>query len=183
MIRFLLALLAAILVSTSPALAGKKDDAWAQCLWEKAPLSAANWLAMPIAERWPGPNGASPAALLEFRLRAACHTQLTPPGKRYPPSLMAKAVRASLERIRPSVVGTNEIDPRAYQCTRYFLNDTELKTPAAYAWGFGDFDSGTKFSSMSFTFAAKGGGGVGLPETGGLRKCQVIKSDGSLADA
>ena len=167
---------------SAPAQAGKKDDAWAKCLWENAPQSAANWLAMTEPKDRYSINGMSAYELLEFRLRAACHVQLTPAGKRFPPGLNRKAVRASLIATRPTEIAADKVEPDAYQCTRYFLNDTEMKTPAAFHWGFGDFDSGVSFSSMSFQFAAAGGGGVGLPETGGLRKCLIIQADGSLIE-
>lgn len=58
-----------------------------------------------------------------------------------------------------------------------------MKNPAAYKWGFGDFETGPAFASLTFFFAAKGGGAVGLPEAGGLRKCQWISSEGTLTDA
>lgn len=167
---------------SAPALAGKKDDAWAKCLWENASQSAANWLAMAEPKQRYSIDGMSAYELLEFRLRAACHAQLTPPGKRFPPGLNRKAVRASLIATRPTEIVADKAEPGAYQCKRFFLNDTDMKTPAAFQWGFGDFDSGVKFSSMSFQFASTTGA-VGLPETGGLRKCQIIQNDGSLIDS
>ena len=171
------------LVLATPALAGKTDDGWAQCLWANAPETSANWLAMtPTKDRF-GLGNPPPEMLLQYRLQAACHTALTPDGKRGPPSFNAKRVRRSLEESRPATVGTEAVDPRAYQCTRYFLNDTEMKTPAEYRWGVGDPGAGVTFSRVQYFFAGSGNSQVGLPETGGLERCQFIQSDGTLVDA
>lgn len=171
------------LSAASPALAGKKDDAWAQCLLESAPKSVANWLKLPAGERRLGLERPSPEFLLRIRLQAACHTRLIVDGKKFPPSFDGKKVRESLAKMQQPQADHDIVEPRAFQCTRFFLNDTEMKAPAAYSWGFGDFDTGTIFSSVQFMFAASGGGSVGLPDTGGLKKCQLIDENGMLMNA
>jgi hypothetical protein len=170
-------------LGTSAALAAKKDDAWAACIWSKTPKSAANWLLMPEPERRLGIGKPKPEYLLGFRVEAACHDDMTPAGEKGPPSFNTKNIRASLAKSKPSSIGPDISDPRAFQCTRYFLNDQEMKNPAEYKWGFGDPAKGKIFTSIQYFFAAQGGGSVGLPETGGLRKCQWINDDGSLTDA
>jgi len=170
-------------LGTGAAIAGKSDDAWAACIWSKTPKSASNWLAMPEPGRRLGIDKPTPDFLLKFRVQAACHEDMTPAGKKQPPSLESKKVRAILAKTKPSTIGSDVVDPKAFQCTRYFLNDKEMKNPAEYKWGFGDLDTGKIFSSIQYFFAAQGGGSVGLPETGGLRKCQWINDDGSLTDA
>lgn len=185
MIRIPLCLAAAglmALLPASPALAGKNDDAWAACIWEQVPTSASNWLKMPVPKSHYGLAEVPPEYVLQFRLQAACYERLTPPGKQRPPGFSAKAVRKALEARRPTAPGADRVDPKAYRCTRYFLNDTDMKTPAGFDWGFGEDTSKTQFFSMTFFFAAKGGS-VGLPKQGGLRKCAFILADGTFADA
>jgi hypothetical protein len=172
-----------VVVAPSPAVAGKSDDAWAGCLWEQVPTSAANWLKLPAPKRDYGLSDVPPEYVLQFRLQAACFDTMTPAGKTRPPSFNAKAVRKSLELIKPAAISEDKSDPKAYRCSRYFLNDTELKTPAGFDWGFGDDTSKAQFMSISYFFAAEKGGAVGLPDQGGIRKCSYINSDGSFEDA
>ena len=174
-----------MMVLTAPVHAKEptKEIRWAQCLWESVPKSAANWLAMPDEKTEFGATTRTPRELLEYRLQAACFDKLTPQGKKFPIDFAPKKVRAALELSKPASVGPDAIDPKAYQCTRYFRDDAELKNPAALKWGFGEFETGHAFASVSYVFATKGGGGVGLPETGGVYKCKWIKEDGSLVDA
>jgi hypothetical protein len=160
-----------------------KEFRWAQCLWENVPQSAANWLAMPDAKTEWGSTTKSPKELLEYRLQAACFDKLIPQSKKFAIDFSPKKVRAALGASKPTSIGHDLVDPKAFQCRRFFKNDVEMQTPAAFKWGFGDFESGHAFASVSYVFAAQGGGGVGLPDAGGLYKCQWIKEDGTLIDA
>lgn len=169
-------------LSASPAKAGKNDDAWAKCIWEQVPASASNWLKMPAPKNHYGMAEVPPEYVLQFRLQAACYERLIPAGKKAPPRFSSKAVRAALEAQKPPSPGPDVADPRAYRCTRYFLNDTEMKNAAGFDWGFGSDTSKAQFFSMMFLYAAKGGN-VSLPSTGGLRKCAFIQADGTFADA
>ena len=171
------------MIWAGPARAGKNDDAWAACLWEKVPTSANSMLSLPVPPKWQGPGAITPEYALQHRLHAACYAALTPAGKKNPPSFNMNNVRKSLLATKPAAIAADTIEPRAYVCQRYFLNDTEMKNPAGYRWGFGEDTSKAQFGSMSLVFAAQGGGGVGLPDVGGLEKCQFIRSDGSLSDA
>jgi hypothetical protein len=171
------------LSSSAEAKGSKKEDQWAQCLWETVPQSSANWLDMPNKDKAKFGPVQSPRTLLEYRLQAACFERLKLVGKSYPIGFSSEKVRRSLELSRPNSVGVDTFDPKAFQCERFFTNDTDMKNPAAYKWGFGDFDSGPVFASISYIFAAEKGGGLGLPETGGLHKCHWINSDGTLTDA
>jgi hypothetical protein len=178
----------ALALSASPALAGKIDDAWAKCIWEQVPTSASNWLKMPVpydpyrgvevpTER----TFAPPEYNLQFRLQAACFGAMTAPGDVRPRRFNAKAVRRSLEASRPASLGPDKVDPKAYRCTRYFLNDTEMKHPAGYDWGFGPDTDKAQLFSMMLIFPAKDRS-VALPPQGGLRKCAFILADGRFAD-
>lgn len=178
-----LLLAAAGLVPAAPAAAGAKaDQAWAQCIWDNVPTSAANWLKMPAPKQSYGMAEVPPEYVLQFRLQAACYERMIAPGKKGPPRFSAKAVRAALEAQRPASTGPDVADPKAYRCTRYFLNDTEMKNAAGFDWGFGSDTSKAQFFSMTFLYSAKGGY-ASLPKQGGLRKCAFIQSDGTFADA
>lgn len=186
---WLAALGLAVALPESPAFAGKNDDAWAKCIWEQVPTSASNWLNMPVPKDPYGgvevPSARThvpPEYILQFRLQAACFGPMTAPGDVRPRRFNAKAVRRSLEASRPAGVGPDKVDPKAYRCTRYFLNDTERKNPAGYDWGFGSDTSKAQFFSMMFMFAAERGS-VLLPSQGGLRKCAFIQADGTFDDA
>jgi len=169
---------------STAARAGKNDDAWARCIWEQVPRSAANWLRMPVPKSDYGLAAVPPEYVLQFRLQAACLDRLTPPGKSRPASFNAKAVRASLETLQPMAVEPDRIDPKAWRCTLYFENDTEMKSPAGYDWGFGEDRSKPRFFSITFLFASRvASSPVGLSRAGGLRKCQSILADGTFADA
>ncbi len=175
--------IACSLIIVSPAYAGKNDDAWAKCLWEKVPTSTNNWLGLPLPPKWQSPGAIQPEYALQNRLQAACNNHLIPQGKKSAPSFNAKSVRAALIATKPPVISGDFIDPKAYLCRRFFTNDKDMKNPAGFRWGFGDDTSKAQFGSMSLIFAAQGGGSVGLPETGGLEQCSWIQADGSLINA
>jgi hypothetical protein len=179
----LLAFALAATFAAAPALAGKNDDAWAQCIWQQVPTSAANWIAMPAPKSSYGLEDPEPAYVLQFRLRAACQERLTPAGKRYPPGFSAKKVRAALITTRPAQVGADQVEPNAYRCDLYFENDTEMKRKAGSDWGYGNPDDKKNFFTMRYFFAGASGRTVGLQEGAGLRRCRIIQSDGTFADA
>jgi hypothetical protein len=179
-----LSILAASLLPSAPAWAGKKDDAWAKCLWEQVPTTSANWLAMSpqSAEKYStGPE--TPDKAIVYRLRAACERLLTPPGKKWPPSMYAKNVRVVLAATRPAVIGQDKAAPKAIRCDYYFENDKELKTRARFEWGVEDEAGRTIWTTTDFGFAGAGGGAVYLTKGAGIKKCFTVRDDGTLADA
>jgi hypothetical protein len=184
-LTFCLASIAGIvgLTCSAPAKAGKGDDAWASCLWQKVPTSANNWVLGPETGDRQSLGSIRPEFALMHRLEAACYSALTPVGKDGPPNFKAKKVRAALLSTKPQAIGVDTIDPLAFVCRRYFLNDVGMKNPAGFRWGFGKDTSKAQFGSMTYFFAAQGGGSVGLPDVGGLEKCEYIQSDGTLRDA
>lgn len=172
------------MAAPTPAHAGKKDNAWAQCLWQRVPTSTAAWLATSPARNLMLVSEPSPAETLEYRLQAACRGVLTPAGKQRPASFNAKAVRRSLEGSRPASLGPDTIEPGAYRCDLHFENDTEMKNRAGTDWGFRQDGKNVSISSVRFMFAGQGNTAVGLKDGAGLRRCGTIQSDGSiLADA
>lgn len=174
---------ASLVIGSTPAIAGKKDDAWAKCLWEHVPTSANNWIGMSLPKSRSAMGDPKPEYALQFRLQAACYEKLTKEGKSRPSRFNAKKVRKALIATKPQEVLEDTLDPKAYRCMRFFLNDKEMKTPAAYRWGFGEDTSQAQFFSVSYFYAAQGGGSVGLPESGGLEKCQFINADGTFTNA
>lgn len=175
--------LATATIAATPAVAGKNDDAWAQCLWEKLPVSTSSWLALPVPKRDYGLGEPEPAFVLQYRLRAACYDRLIPAGKKWPPSFNSGAVRKALIATRPATLPTEEADPLAYRCDLFFENDPEMKTVTGTDWGYGASRDGKQLGSIRMFFAAKGGGSVGLTEGGGIRRCRFIQPDGSYKDA
>ncbi|MEO0461945.1 MAG: hypothetical protein AAF127_02370 [Pseudomonadota bacterium] len=102
-------------LSAQPAIAGKKDDAWAACLWQMVPTTANKWLnTAPVKGRFMEADNLD--ANLQLRLQAACKEALTPEGKDKPPSFKPKKVRAALEAQRPSVVGPDTFEPETFHC-------------------------------------------------------------------
>lgn len=167
-----------------PAFAGKKDDAWAQCIWKNVPTTASNWLAIepPIEKaRFDAPESAD--ELLVYRIRAACERELTPAGKKWPPSFNAKKVKIALQSIRPSNIGSDKLEPNAFRCDYYFEDDKELKTRARFEWGYEDTVGRQIWTTTDYGFATTKGGALYLTKGAGIKKCFVVQSDGSLTDA
>jgi hypothetical protein len=182
-VRFLILILI-VLCGSSPTLAGKKDDAWAQCLWKNVPTTAANWLAIrspEVTTRFNAPE--TPDVNLEYRLRASCESELTPSGKNRAPALNPKKVKSSLQTIRPNTIGADKTEPKAFRCDYFFEDDTQLKNRARFEWGYEDHLGRHIWSRTDFGFAAAKGGTVYLVQGGGIKKCYTVKADGSLVDA
>jgi len=179
--RYLYLFLCAVLAVSfsNTAHAGKKDEAWAKCIWENMPTSADNWIALPLPMRSQGISQIKPEVALQYRLRAACAKKLTAEGESRPLRFSSKKVRKSLIASKPEIIGDDKVEPMAFVCSRYFLNDTELKRPAAFHWGYGPDTSKVQFFKMSLIFSGQRGG-VGLPDEGGLKKCERVKNDGAL---
>lgn len=126
-----------LLLGIEPAVAGKNDDAWASCIWEKTPASAANWLALPKAKgrAWSelpmfdrnyakGPdatltlNDDMRSDFLALRLEAACVSDVEQNiGK--PPKFKSNAIRKSLDKIRPLEIGEDLVQPETHICLVY----------------------------------------------------------------
>lgn len=180
-----LLLAAAGLVPAAPAAAGAKaDQAWAQCIWHNVPTSAANWLKMPSPKTFWRYRGSQfpPELVLHYRLRAACHDRLVPPGKRQPPFFDSKGVRLALEAQRPESVGPDKVDPMAYRCDRYFPEGRDIKVPAESEWGFGPDTSKAQFYVVTSNIVPQGGPGL-LLKQGWPRRCSFIQADGTFQDA
>ena len=183
LITTLSAAIFALLVAATPAHAGKKDVAWASCLWEQVPTTTNNWLAMPpikgAYDKLPTP----PDYAIEWRLQAACFDILKPANKKWPPSFYGKDVRAALLAIKPASIGPDKVDPTGFRCDLYFENDLELKTRAGFDWGVNSKGGEVVFLKIRYGFAGAKKTVVQLTEGGGIRKCLRVLADGSMTDA
>ncbi|MBB6122660.1 hypothetical protein [Sphingobium subterraneum] len=165
-----LPILAALFVA-NPALAAKKEDAWAQCLWKNVPTSSANWLALkPPVEKSRLDAPETPDVTLQYRLRASCERELTPLGKKWAPTFSAEKVRAALSATRPASIGPDQMQPKAFRCDYYFEDDLQLKTRARFEWGFEDEAGRQIWSSVDYGFAGTKGGAVFLTKGAGIKK-------------
>ena len=176
-------LILAMMFVSMPVFAGKKDDAWAQCLWKNVPTTTSSWLATkPVGEkaRFDAPETAD--VTIVYRLRAACERELTPAGKKWPPSLNAKKVKIALEVSKPVVIEPDNVEPKAFRCDYYFEDDKELKTRARFEWGYEDNVGRQIWTNTDYGFAGAKGGAVYLTKGAGIKKCFIVQSDGSLAD-
>lgn len=120
-IAFTIALMG-IAISSSPAIAGKKDDAWASCLWETMPQSAANWVDMPDQRASYREDDVDLYSITQLRLQAACHGKMIPEGKSKPPTFKPKKIRESLRDMRPQSIGDDTVEPKLYRCFLFYDN-------------------------------------------------------------
>ena len=88
-------------VGPAPAEAKAGDAAWAKCVWSRAPLSAARWLAMPLP-KW-GPSFSDGNLLLGHMLIALCDESGVNP-KKPNRSPDWKALAAALKASRPATL-------------------------------------------------------------------------------
>lgn len=162
MIRQGFALIGSLVAGTmlaSPAYAGKKDDAWAQCLWSVAPTSASNWLAMqPV--KGDGLESKNPYPLLAVRLQGLCREKMRVPGKDDAPDFKPNAVRAALISSRPTTIGLDVGISDAYRCEIF-----EENVILGVTVGFGS-TSGLRVRPPATSI-----------------KCQRVNDDGTLTDA
>jgi hypothetical protein len=176
-----------ILAFSSPAYAGKKDTAWAQCLWEQVPTTANNWLSMSSSAGSRIEDNVTtltpPDIAIEWRLKAACHDLLKAPNKTWPPSFYGKNVKAALVALKPTTIGPDKMEPVGFRCDLYFENDTELKNRAGFDWGVKTQSGETIYSTTRFGFAGIKGGVVQLTEGAGIRKCFRVLADGTMTNA
>jgi hypothetical protein len=112
---------ACLLGAVSPAQAKAGDQAWAQCVWRTAPVSAANWLGM-AAPSWSNDMETS-SELLGHRLIAICSTEEANPRK--PGHLPGwKSLAGTLRRARPPQAGAADLpDPAVQLCKSYATTD------------------------------------------------------------
>jgi hypothetical protein len=180
---YVVAAILPILALAAPAYAGKKDTAWAACLWEQVPTTANNWLAMSPSESGfetlPTPSDYA----LQWRLQAACYDILKPANKKWPPTFNAKSIRAALLAAKPATIRPDSADPTGFRCDLYFENDTELKNRAGFYWGVRAKQVEVVYLRMQYGFKTENGGVARLADGAGIRKCFRVLADGSLTNA
>jgi hypothetical protein len=157
-------------------LAEPGSGAWAQCLWREVPTSAANWVAMDSAET-PGRGQPVPAELLKARLLGACAESLAPLGQALAAAPVWPDVRDALAARRPSHIGEDVSDPRAFACEVYFADDATLSDVAEFDWGHGDFNTGPIIGRRS-DYDPSRHYGQRLTAANSVRFCRLIGPDG-----
>ncbi len=187
--RFILALaLGASCFFAIPAQAKVGDPSWSACAWEKAPVSANNWIAMPPPV-W-STDTQAPSAALALRLVAVCATEAANelrPNRDFNWKQMAAALRRA-KTATPSASDVNALVVK--MCRNYLTKDggTEL-----FRIDVVREDAGERFLVFQQHFVSFEGKAIKLPQD--LRSvpdaddgklsvdCKIISSDGSLIDA
>lgn len=150
---------------------------WARCLWQEAPESSSNWLAMASPELDARRGPPVPAELLKARLLGACAEALAPVNQMRAPTPAWPDVAAALAASRPERIAEDASDPRAFVCEVYFANDAVLGKVAEYDWGFGDFNAGWVIGRRS-QYLPSEHYGQQLTAAGSVRFCRLIGPDG-----
>ena len=111
-------MLALLVTAAADPMPVAEADAWAQCIWQSVPTSAANWIEMSV-ESPVGYQSNSQFHRLKFRLRSACWDELRPEpsssgliAERFEESL----VREALIRTRPAQIVADRLDPQSWVC-------------------------------------------------------------------
>lgn len=178
---------AGMLACAAPAAARVGDQAWAECVWRTAPVSASAWLGMP-APAW-ADNMATPSEILGHKLAALCATeaaQETRPNRSPAWGRLASALRGA----RPAAAGQQDLAaPRAELCRH-------RATLGGRTWVYRvdvvRVDGAARLIAFQQYFIDNAGAAVRMPQD--LRgmpspeaqlsvECRTIGSDGSLADA
>ncbi|HEX7875685.1 MAG TPA: hypothetical protein VF489_03770 [Sphingobium sp.] len=181
-------LLAVSSLFAAPANAKVGDAAWAACAWQKAPISAKNWLAMPLPV-W-STDIQSASAALALRLAAVCATEAAnelKPNREFNWKQMANA----LERARSaSSTASEAASPTVKMCRNYLTKEEKVEL---FRVDIVRDDEGSQFLVFQQHFASFEDRPVKLPQD--LRAvptnddgklsvdCKVISNDGSLTDA
>ena len=171
----------------SPVAAKVGDRAWATCVWQTAPVSAANWLKM-SPPGWQDPfEGA--ASLLGLRLSALCGTPAAielKPNRYYNFKQLASALRSSAPK---SALG----DERGEAITELCRSEIEADgKPFTYRYDVVRVDGVVRTTTFQQYYSEADGQSLRLPQD--LRilpkpeqkvtsTCRRIASNGTLIDA
>ncbi|HZF94915.1 MAG TPA: hypothetical protein VEZ20_08585 [Allosphingosinicella sp.] len=133
---------AGMLAAAEPAPAAARQ-AWARCVWERVPASAANWLRAPRLNSRSRFDETGPHYALQQRLVAACHETLETPGTANLPMQESHLLQRALIAARPAAVGAADtVEPNAHRCDRFFADDPAMARQAGTDWGFGAGSTG-----------------------------------------
>jgi hypothetical protein len=173
--------------AAAPAAAKPGDDAWAQCVWRTAPVSAANWLAM-ATPRWSN-EMETPSELLGHRLIAICSTEEANPRKPgHFPSWNSLA--GTLRRARPKQPGAMDLpDPAVHLCKSFATTDGRT---SLYLADVVRVSGGGRKTIFQQYFTEHLGRAVRMPQdlrmmlgtdVASSTTCRAISATGSLEDA
>ena len=181
-------LLAAMaMLASTPAIAKPGDAVWVKCAWQTAPVSADNWLNMPVPN-WQTDMEAANSALA-LRLLAVCATE-APNDLKPNRTPNWKQIASALKKARPKAVSSQDAsDVKALMCKSTATTDSiveQFKTSIEKEAG----DARLRVFEQYYTF--HDGKRLVLPQD--LRSvppkdakidvsCQQIGSDGSLTNA
>ena len=136
--------------------ASSDADAWAACIWSKAPQTASNWLEAPLGDPY-SQTADDVYANLSIRTRSICGPVLK--GRDFEPEL----VRAALARTRPAMPGKDAAGVVGYLC-EYRKEGVVISV----------------MRSSGHPDTPEKPGGVSFAKPGGERECREIAEDGSL---
>jgi hypothetical protein len=171
--------------AAAPAAAKTGDKAWAACVWQAAPASAAAWLAMPTPD-WQAPFKA-PASLLGARLFALCGT---PAAAELKPNRIPdfRRLASSLKAARPATPGEVDRPEARVELCRYQLPG---ERPFTFRYDVVRVDGTQRTITLQRYYDQVDGQPVRLPQD--LRimpkepiaapACAPITARGTLADA
>jgi len=179
--------LSAGLALATPAAAKPGDKAWATCVWQTAPASAAAWLTMTPPD-WQVPFE-TPASLLGYRLSALCGTDVVDERKPNRFSSFAK-LAGVLKSARPATPGNSDRDDARVELCRSQLADGDRLF--TYRYDVVRVEAATRVTTFQQYYDDLDGQAVRLPQD--LRivpkadqkvttLCQQIGPDGLLAAA
>jgi hypothetical protein len=117
-----MSLLAILAVVANPPAAAPSAEAWAECIWQTVPTSAANWLMMAVEPEIP--LSSSKYKQLRYRLRSACWATFMPKPEKVgllqePEPFNQQLVREALIRTRPQAIGSDRPVKDAVLCQAF----------------------------------------------------------------
>ncbi|WP_298673458.1 hypothetical protein [uncultured Sphingomonas sp.] len=187
LVRFITGVFAAAMLCTSPAIAKPGDNAWAACVWQTAPASAAKWIAMTPPDYHVSFESAE--SLLGLRLSALCGTVAA--NERKGESFYDfKRFASTLKGVRPKTsAGSDQADVVVELC-RYRLNsDGKVFT---YRYDVVRIDAAVRTTTYIQYYDEIEGKPVRLPQSLRIvpkpeqsveKTCAPISSDGTLTNA
>jgi hypothetical protein len=115
----------ALAFAAVPAEARVGDREWARCVWERAPVSAQNWIGMETP-RWQD-NMASRSELLGFRVVAMCTDEAADETR---PNRMPNwsGLKSALRSVRPRELGTVDAETPTVELCQHWARDGDRDT-------------------------------------------------------
>ncbi|HEX8571355.1 MAG TPA: hypothetical protein VF759_01240 [Allosphingosinicella sp.] len=127
--------------------------AWAQCVWQRLPASAANFVALPRLKKGSYYGEESAGFRLLMRLQSACHSERPVPDSGNFDRELHRALQTAVIEARPSVVGADPVDHPAFRCEIFFEDDSAMQRVAGVDWGFGEDRTRHQLGSSRQIFA------------------------------